>query len=370
MDFASFYKTQISLTEWLEKINSANVEAFRVEDNEKRDRLRVLNEIIGLPFDRPQPFPATDIANSSPKVTAFIQANENKLTALRLMPNDSKLPKLRIRGITVKEAIEWFNQQKIDPTQYKADFAPHADKMLWTTIFIANKNGIFGEIIQGEPLKLSQGFYGVNEKPILFAFDYTKLTLSPEDPAARAEIMHTIQRLKVENIEKQKMVQEKLNSTFHNHYLQGYFETVTNETPPEMWFVDYNRILGEKYADYHFTLNSNTPTSELKGIVAHKNGKFTGKVRVISQVDATTTLSPTDVLVCPMTTPEYIPFMQQCGAIITDLGGLLSHAAIIARELNKPCIVGTQKATQLLQEGEMIEVDSDTGIIRPIQNPN
>ena len=65
-----------------------------------------------------------------------------------------------------------------------------------------------------------------------------------------------------------------------------------------------------------------------------------------------------------MTTPDYLPLMKQAAAIVTDAGGVLSHAAIVARELGKPCITATGSATQLLREGQLVDVDADLGEVR------
>jgi pyruvate,water dikinase len=71
-----------------------------------------------------------------------------------------------------------------------------------------------------------------------------------------------------------------------------------------------------------------------------------------------------DVLVSGTTGPEMILACQKAGAIITDEGGVMSHAAIVARELKKPCIIGTQYATKVLQDGDLVEVDADAGVVR------
>ena len=68
-----------------------------------------------------------------------------------------------------------------------------------------------------------------------------------------------------------------------------------------------------------------------------------------------------------MTTPDFVPLMQKSAAIVTDIGGLLSHAAIVSREFNIPCIVGTQYATKVFKDGDMVEVDADKGVVRKIQ---
>src|SRR6478609_2711563 len=88
-----FYKRQISFTEWFEAVAHPDTIAFRLEDNEKRERLRVLNETIGLPFDRPEQFEATDIAHRTPVFEKFLKARADDLWALRLIPKEGELPK-------------------------------------------------------------------------------------------------------------------------------------------------------------------------------------------------------------------------------------------------------------------------------------
>jgi pyruvate,water dikinase len=59
--------------------------------------------------------------------------------------------------------------------------------------------------------------------------------------------------------------------------------------------------------------------------------------------------------------------MKKASAIVTDEGGITCHAAIVSRELNKPCIIGTQIATELLFDGEIVEVDANNGVVRKIK---
>jgi len=81
-----------------------------------------------------------------------------------------------------------------------------------------------------------------------------------------------------------------------------------------------------------------------------------------------------EVLVAGMTTPDYVPAMKKAVAIVTDEGGITCHAAIISRELHKPCIIGAKNATQVLKDGDMVEVDAlpqgqgkrDKGVVRRI----
>jgi pyruvate,water dikinase len=69
-----------------------------------------------------------------------------------------------------------------------------------------------------------------------------------------------------------------------------------------------------------------------------------------------------------MTSPDWLPLIQKAVAIVTDEGGITSHASIVARELKKPCIVGTKNATKILKDGDQVEVDADSGIVKIIKN--
>ncbi|MEK7649877.1 MAG: PEP-utilizing enzyme [Patescibacteria group bacterium] len=115
-----------------------------------------------------------------------------------------------------------------------------------------------------------------------------------------------------------------------------------------------------------------TEAKEIKGTIANK-GIVTGKVKVFppsyySDFSMLTKLfaemEDGDVLVAETTSPELMPACKKAGAILANQGGLLSHAAIVSRELNIPCIVGLGNAVQALGDGDMVEVDADNGIVK------
>jgi len=101
----------------------------------------------------------------------------------------------------------------------------------------------------------------------------------------------------------------------------------------------------------------------LKGSIAYI-GKAKGTVRIILDPLQAEHFQEGDILVTGMTRPEYLPILKKAAAFVTDAGGILSHAAIVARELRKPCIIGTQHATKVFKDGDFVEVDADKGIIR------
>lgn len=93
-------------------------------------------------------------------------------------------------------------------------------------------------------------------------------------------------------------------------------------------------------------------------------GKQSGEVRIVNQIDETDRVSGGDILVTEVTTPDMVPAMQRAEAVITDEGGITSHAAIVSRELGVPAIVGTTEATDTLENGDMVTVDADKGVVR------
>jgi len=93
-------------------------------------------------------------------------------------------------------------------------------------------------------------------------------------------------------------------------------------------------------------------------------GKAKGYAKIIFGEKEFNKLEENDVLVTSMTRPEFVPLMSKSVAIVTDEGGITCHAAIVAREMDKPCIIGTNMATKILKDGDFVEVDADNGIVR------
>ncbi len=105
---------------------------------------------------------------------------------------------------------------------------------------------------------------------------------------------------------------------------------------------------------------------EIRGEIAAR-GTVSGMVKIIFTSKDLHKISEGDVLVSPMTRPEFLSAMNRSVAFITDEGGITCHAAIIARELKKPCIIGTKIATQVLKDGDMVEVDGERGVVKILE---
>ncbi len=93
-------------------------------------------------------------------------------------------------------------------------------------------------------------------------------------------------------------------------------------------------------------------------------GKVSGIVKIILDPANADHFNEGDILVTAMTRPDYTHLLNKAAAVITDGGGILCHAAIVAREIGIPTIVGTEIATQVFKNGDHIEVDADQGIAK------
>jgi phosphohistidine swiveling domain-containing protein len=354
---AELLKTQKSLTEWLDDIKHKDAEAIRREDNDKRERLRVLNEVIGLPFDKPVQFEATELKRQSPGFKKYLKEHGQELCALRLIPKVNGQEKLRMRGKNVAGAYDWFLEQKIDASKYRADIIPHATATI-SLIFIVNKNGIQGEIIRGPHTQLTQGFHD-NVQPSIFKFDFKNWYISTDDKGLLEYVKKLVTYLQVSKT-KQKQLKARLPADFEHDYLVGYFESYESDEFGT-WFIDYSPTLGKMYADMDVATGK-AGVGLVHGM-AGSPGTAKGPVKIVQPDEIDDGFPDGGVLVCAVTTPNYVPLMQKAAAIVTDQGGILSHAAIVARELKKPCIVGTGNATKVLKNGQFICVDANRGLV-------
>jgi pyruvate,water dikinase len=113
-------------------------------------------------------------------------------------------------------------------------------------------------------------------------------------------------------------------------------------------------------------MNETTGTTErnilIRGIGVSP-GLGTGPANIILDVSQIALFKPGEVLVTEMTTPDWVPTMKKAAAIVTNQGGKTCHAAIVSRELGVPCVVGTERATEVLKPGGMISVDGQRGLI-------
>jgi pyruvate,water dikinase len=92
-------------------------------------------------------------------------------------------------------------------------------------------------------------------------------------------------------------------------------------------------------------------------------GVAEGIARVVRDVNEIGTVQQGEVLVCPVTAPSWGPVFPKIAAAVSDIGGMMSHAAIVAREYGLPAVVGTGHATKLIKTGDRVRVDGDNGTV-------
>lgn len=107
-------------------------------------------------------------------------------------------------------------------------------------------------------------------------------------------------------------------------------------------------------------------TDFVRGTVAYP-GNISGACKVLHNLEDMKKVEKGDIIVVSMTNPNYIPAMEKASAFVTDFGGILCHAAIVSREMKKPCIIGTKIATKTFRDNDLLEIDSDKGIVKIIK---
>ncbi len=114
--------------------------------------------------------------------------------------------------------------------------------------------------------------------------------------------------------------------------------------------------------DLMFSFKSKDEIKDLRGLTASV-GRVTGPVKVVNSSQEISKVKPGDILVAVMTRPDYIMGIKRAAAIVTNEGGITCHAAIVARELGIPCIIATKIATEVLKDGDLVEVNANHGVV-------
>ena len=128
-------------------------------------------------------------------------------------------------------------------------------------------------------------------------------------------------------------------------------------------FIAQNKI--EEFLNTVLIKEEEIKGNEIYGHAAYR-GKAKGNVKIVHGMNDMYKVKEGDILISPSTTPDVLPAMKLAVAFVTDQGGVTSHAAIVAREMKKPCIVGTRLATKLFKDGDKVEVDANHGVVKKI----
>ena len=130
---------------------------------------------------------------------------------------------------------------------------------------------------------------------------------------------------------------------------------------------EFRFIYGKELENIKKSFNQiKNKSGKLKGMIAFP-GKVKGKVKIVRTNKDANKVKKGDILVASMTVPNFIVAMDKAAAFVTDEGGITCHAAIISREMKKPCIIGTKLATKTFKDGDLVEVNADKGIVKKIK---
>jgi phosphohistidine swiveling domain-containing protein len=170
---------------------------------------------------------------------------------------------------------------------------------------------------------------------------------------------HLLHYLLPEEITLQKL--KTLKKSFLEERVRGCFIIYENGK--------FNVFSGADYENFKNAMQrqqENVSVGEITGMCA-SIGKALGKVRICKTLDDIKSFEEGQILVTGMTRPEFVPAMKKASAIVTDEGGITSHAAVIAREFKKPCVIGTKIATKSLKNGDLVEVNANHGIVKKLK---
>ncbi|OGI30149.1 MAG: hypothetical protein A3G09_01045 [Candidatus Moranbacteria bacterium RIFCSPLOWO2_12_FULL_48_12] len=135
-------------------------------------------------------------------------------------------------------------------------------------------------------------------------------------------------------------------------------------TPEKIEIFEGDRL--KQLSDIFIPKSLRAKVVEISGTVASR-GYAKGGAHIVIVPHKVADFERGEILIAPETTPDYVPLMKKAGAVVTDIGGITSHAAIVSRELGIPCVVGTKIATQVLKDGDVVEVDAEKGIVTIIK---
>ncbi len=167
------------------------------------------------------------------------------------------------------------------------------------------------------------------------------------------EILHILKNQGIMGKEIKNVIKNRKDG-FAMIWINGKVQTV---------FGNESLELQAEIARTYKSLNAEEEKSDRKiilGSIANK-GKVRGIARVLNTYQDIYKVEKGDIIVATMTTPDYVSAMEKAAGFITDEGGITCHAAIISREFNVPCIVGTLNGTKEIKDGQMIELDAYTG---------
>lgn len=295
------------------------------------------------------------------KLSTPFEDNFYKLEKLSLLKNDFK---------THLQEFAWINSRYGEKVEYTPEHAEELRQELIKEDYFKKhqeeKASLKQAIEQAKSL-LSQDaflidlmqffiFYrtqrtDITNKAIFLAQDLVQKEAQKFGLTYQDFLQCSYQEIIEKNIPSQEIIAERKKS--HTVY-------VTLGSRPKVMIGQENQKMVEQY------LPANAYVDEIKGRAAYL-GKIQGLVVLVHNKEDLHKVKEGSILVTSMTTPEMVLAMGKAAAFVTDEGGITCHAAILAREMKKPCLTGTQNATKIFKDGDLVEVDTEKGLVRKIK---
>ncbi|MFC1685409.1 PEP-utilizing enzyme [Nanoarchaeota archaeon] len=330
----------------------------------KRFKGKDLKRLTGLGYDR-----WLFLNNGEDSVGLYYDVKEferNNQAAMALVNDWTKLKKLFSQGKEVvkeiEEMIEKFKQERPQISDLKGEYVKVVDKLIDYFIYVVEIPYYCGGILEKNNLvddgryswimKECEDFRSKSHYP-----DYYKYVLSYFKETLANKLNVKIEELDLATYDELLL-------------LMGGRDLISlNLKNREKGFICFSEFGDEKFIEDEKFLKSFYPdqktVSELEGTVAQK-GVARGRVCVVISEKDFHKFKEGEVIVTIHSNPSFMPILNKCSAIVADEGGMLCHAAIVSRELGKPCITGTRIATKVLKDGDLVEVDADKGVVRKL----
>ena len=346
-----------SITEWMKHLNVPGTEKFQKEDFTKRDRLKILNQTINLPFLRATSIKPNTKKNIIAEISSLNERDKDGIYLFKIFPTNNSLGKIRLQK-TLVQCIDWVSKTRIDTKKFRYELIKEPEKITHSAVFCIDEKGIWGELIKDHIIHFSRGTY--KGETLVFYYDYKKWHFSNRGDQSTKLIKKAVGKLHLHSTTKIKTLKKLLHANFtQSNHLKGYFEFIVDNNN-NINFVDYNRILNRLLKKTIITITRHT--DYLNGICIGP-GKIKGKIKKIRDGNQKIKFQKNEILVSPLVTFQHLPYIKKAGGIITEQGTVLSHAAIVSRELKKPYVANVKDAMKKLKDGDLVTVDADQGKI-------
>jgi len=245
----------------------------------------------------------------------------------------------RLKGMNKKNFLRKWHEEKQKITQTISK----AKKIL------GKKNSYLVDFIQFIVWCRTQRTDIINKSIYLFIPKFKEL--AKEKEITYKELLYCSKEEVIGEIPSRDIIKQRMNQGFAVPMEDGRIRCVQGKEAEEI----------EKFFE-----SDTESMKEFKGTIACE-GIVKGKAKIILDRNDYNKIKKGNILVSSMTTPNMISIMKKSAAFITDEGGITCHAGILSREMKKPCIIATKIATEVLKDGDLVEVDADKGMVRVLK---